>query len=163
MRIIKLGEPLGGWPVYVRYATSEAFVDQRLGSLGAHADQDWTEPLGSASGQDVLRDVVRVTSDSLGERLIAAYALGSLAHAGFSPLVSDVDVGLILTDPIRKSDADSLVGVAEKVRSIGSPLHRRLSLFWCTPESFAGRAHWWPVSSARSPLPARAWATARRK
>jgi hypothetical protein len=140
MRIIKLGEPLGGWPVYVRYASSEAFVDQRLGSLGAHTNQGWTQPTDSASGEDVLRDVVRVASDSLGERLIAAYAMGSLAHGGFSPLVSDVDVGLILTDPIRESDADSVVGVAENVRSIGSPLHGRVSVFWGTAESFAGRA-----------------------
>jgi predicted nucleotidyltransferase len=94
---------------------------------------------GSASGEDVLRDVVRVASDSLGERLIAAYAMGSLAHGGFSPLVSDVDVGLILNDPIQESDTDSLAGVTEHVRSTGSPLHRRVSVFWGTAESFAGR------------------------
>jgi len=115
-------------------------VDQRLGSLGAHTNQEWTQPTDSASGEDVLRDVVRVASDSLGERLIAAYAMGSLAHGGFSPLVSDVDIGLILADPIQESDADSVVGVAENVRSIGSPLHGRVSVFWCTAESFAGRA-----------------------
>jgi hypothetical protein len=115
-------------------------VDQGLGSLGAHTDQEWTQPTDSASGEDVLRDVVRVASDSLGERLIAAYAMGSLAHGGFSPSVSDVDVGLILADPIQESDADSLVGVAENVRSIGSPLHGRVSVFWGTTDSFAGRA-----------------------
>ena len=54
--------------------------------------------------------------------------------------MSDVDVGLILTDPIQESDADSLVGVAESVRSIGSPLHGRVSVFWGTTDSFAGRA-----------------------
>jgi hypothetical protein len=115
-------------------------MDQGLGSLGAHTDQEWTQPADSASGEDVLRDVVRIASDSLGERLIAAYAMGSLAHGGFSPSVSDVDVGLILTDPIQESDADALVGVAENVRSIGSPLHGRVSVFWGTTESFAGRA-----------------------
>jgi hypothetical protein len=115
-------------------------VDQRLGSVGAHTNDEWTQPTDSASGEDVLRDVVRVASDSLGERLVAGYAMGSLAHGGFSPLVSDVDVGLILTDPIQESDADSVVGVAENVRSIGSPLHGRVSVFWGTAESFAGRA-----------------------
>jgi hypothetical protein len=115
-------------------------VDQPLGSRGAHTDQGWTQPTDSVSGEDVLRDVVRVASDSLGERLIAAYAMGSLAHGGFSPLVSDVDVGLILTDPIRESDADAVPGVANNVRSIGSPLHGRVSVFWGTAESFAGRA-----------------------
>ncbi|MBV8348655.1 MAG: hypothetical protein JOZ49_14345 [Mycolicibacterium sp.] len=54
--------------------------------------------------------------------------------------MSDVDVGLILADPIQETDADSLVGVAENVRCIGSPLHGRVSLFWGTAETFAGRA-----------------------
>ena len=115
-------------------------MDERLGSLGAHTDQEWTQPTDSTSGEDVLRDVVRVASDALGDRLIAAYAMGSLAHGGFSPSVSDVDVGLILADPIQGSDADALIGVAENVRSIGSPLHERVSVFWCTTASFAGRA-----------------------
>jgi hypothetical protein len=131
-RIIKVGE-------YVRDASSEAVVDQRLGSFGAHTDQEWTQPVDSVSGEDVLGDVVRVAADALGERLIAAFAMGSLAHGGFSPLVSDVDVGLILADPIQESDAASVAGVAEKVRSIGSPLHQRVSVFWGTAESFAGR------------------------
>jgi hypothetical protein len=124
----------------VRYASSEAVVDEQLGSLGSHTDQEWTQPTDSASGEDVLRDVVRVAADSLGERLVGAYAMGSLAHGGFSPSVSDVDVGLILADPIQKSDADSVVGIAENVRAIGSPLHERVSVFWGTTESFAGRA-----------------------
>jgi hypothetical protein len=39
-----------------------------------------------------------------GSRLAAGYALGSLAHGGFSALVSDVDLGLILEDPLRATD-----------------------------------------------------------
>jgi hypothetical protein len=107
-------------------------VNQRSESQGDHTD--------AADGEDVLRDVVEYASDSVGERLVAAYAMGSLAHGGFSPLVSDVDVGLILRDPIRESDADSMAGVVENVRSVGSPLHGRVSVFWGTAESFAGRA-----------------------
>jgi predicted nucleotidyltransferase len=118
----------------------EAVVDERLGSLGSHTDQEWTQPADSTSGEDVLQDVVRAASDSLGERLVAAYAMGSLAHGGFSPSVSDVDAGLILADPIQESDADAVVAVAEHVRSIGSPLHERVSVFWGTAESFAGHA-----------------------
>jgi hypothetical protein len=120
--------------------SSEALVDQQLGSLHAHTNQEWAPPVDSASGEDVLRDVIQVGSESFGDRLVAAYALGSLAHGGFSPLVSDVDVGLILADPIQESDDESLLGVADNVRSIGSSLHSRVSLFWGTPESFAGRA-----------------------
>ena len=53
----------------------------------------------SAGGEAVLADAVAAYRAALGTRLAAAYALGSLAHGGFSPLVSDVDLGLIMQDP----------------------------------------------------------------
>ena len=52
--------------------------------------------------------LVRAVADyqrALGSRLIAAYTLGSLAHGGFSRLVSDVDLGLVLHDPLRPKTA----------------------------------------------------------
>jgi predicted nucleotidyltransferase len=77
-------------------------VDQDLGSLRDHDGSGWTvlteADAESATGDDVLADAVRAGRESLGGRLLAAYALGSLAHGGFSPLVSDVDVALILAD-----------------------------------------------------------------
>jgi hypothetical protein len=118
---------------------AEAAVKQKLGSLHEHTGQDWAPPIDDPSGQDVLNDTVRVSLESLGSRLLAAYALGRLAHGGFSPLVSDVDVALILADPILTSDEESLLGAAEKVRSMGSPLHTRVSIFWGTPASLGGR------------------------
>jgi hypothetical protein len=114
-------------------------VPGELGSLHDHGGQDWQPPLAVASGEDVLGDAVRLARDSLAGRLLAAYALGSLAHGGFSPLVSDVDVALILADPIRCSDDQLLVGVAEKVRAKGTSLHRRVSVFWGTQASLDGR------------------------
>jgi hypothetical protein len=118
----------------------EAVVNQELGSLGVHSNQEWSPPSGSATGEDVLKDVIRLSSSAVGDRLLAAYALGSLAHGGFSASVSDVDVGLILADPIQPSDTQLLRGLAEAVRSTGSPLHSRVSIFWGTPDSLNGRA-----------------------
>jgi hypothetical protein len=119
-------------------------VEQDLGSLRDHDGSDWTAPTkadaGSATGDDVLADAVRAGQESLGERLLAAYALGSLAHGGFSPLVSDVDLALILTDPVRPSDEAELLSMAKDVRSAGPRLHARLSVFWGTPDSLAGHA-----------------------
>jgi predicted nucleotidyltransferase len=120
-------------------ASTEAAVDGELGSLHNHNGDDWPPPIDAASGQDVLDDAVRVSLESMGGRLLAAYALGSLAHGGFSPLVSDVDMALILADPILSSDHESLLLVAEKVRSRGTPLHTRVSIFWGTPASLTGR------------------------
>ena len=77
-------------------------MDQDLGSLRDHTGSDWTAPAAAdaagVTGDDVLADAVRAAQQAFGERLLAAYPLGSLAHGGFSPLVSDVDVG---ADPGR--------------------------------------------------------------
>jgi hypothetical protein len=65
-----------------------------------------------------------------GSRLDAAYALGSLAHGGFSSLVSDVDLGLILSDPLTDEDTERMRDVGTQVRETGMPLADRLSVFW---------------------------------
>jgi predicted nucleotidyltransferase len=89
-------------------------------------------------GETVLLEAVDAYRAKLGDRLLAAYALGSLAHGGFSELVSDVDLGLILSDPLEPADPESIQRVAESERRKGSPLHERLSVFWGTPATLAG-------------------------
>ena len=90
-------------------------------------------------GQAVLAEAVGAYTQALGERLIAAYALGSLAHGGFSPLVSDVDLALILADPLHPTDSETVAAVARGLKAKGSALHERLSVFWGTPSSLEGR------------------------
>jgi hypothetical protein len=111
-------------------------------SLGAHDGLPTIARSGGdpATGEDVVADAVRVARGCLGGRLLAAYALGSLAHGGFSALVSDVDLALVLADPIQAADAGTLLAVAADVRAAGSPLHARLSVFWGTPGSLASGA-----------------------
>ena len=46
----------------------------------------------NGEGERVLADAVEAYRVALGGRLVAAYALGSLAHGGFSELVSDIDL-----------------------------------------------------------------------
>jgi len=91
-------------------------------------------------GEAVLAHAVAAYREALGSRLVAGYALGSLAHGGFSPLVSDVDLGLILADPPRASDRLSIGRVAGAVRAGGPALRERLSVFWGTPPTLAGQA-----------------------
>src|SRR5207245_5050918 len=76
---------------------------------------------------------------ALGDRLLAAYALGSLAHGGFTELVSDIDLGLIVSDPRLPEDDAIIQAVADAERSKGSPLHERLSVFWGTPSTLRGQ------------------------
>lgn len=71
-------------------------------------------------------------------RLVAAYALGSLAHGGFSPLVSDVDLGVVLADPLLGSDSDTMEQVAGGLKRRGTVLHERLSVFWGTRKTLRG-------------------------
>ena len=91
-------------------------------------------------GEAVLAHAVAAYEQALGPRLIAGYALGSLAHGGFSPLVSDVDLGLILADPLKMSDHLTIGRVAGAVRADGPALRQQLSVFWGTPSNLAGHA-----------------------
>ena len=87
----------------------------------------------------MLASAISAYREALGARLIAGYALGSLAHGGFSPLVSDVDLGLILQDPVRAKDRLTIRTAARSVRAGGPGLHERLSVFWGTPSTLRGQ------------------------
>jgi hypothetical protein len=95
---------------------------------------------GAEQGEAVLAHALTAYQTALGSRLVAAYALGSLAHGGFSPLVSDVDMGLVLSDPPRLKDRVTLRSVGNAARADGSELHQRLSVFWGTPGTLQGRS-----------------------
>ena len=86
----------------------------------------------------ILTSAVAAYRAALGQRLVSAYALGSLAHGGFSPLVSDIDLGLIIADPVQPGDADTITGIADIERAKGSSLAERLSVFWGTPATLRG-------------------------
>ena len=86
-----------------------------------------------------LGDAVRAYEAALGDRLVAAYALGSLAHGGFSPLVSDLDLGLVLRDPPLAGDRGAIERVAAGLAAADPDRHGRLSVFWGTRASLSGQ------------------------
>jgi hypothetical protein len=90
------------------------------------------------AGERVLAETVDAFQAALGDRLLAAYALGSLAHGGFSPLVSDIDLGLIVRDPLLSDDAETIQAVANAQKAMGSELSERLSVFWGTESALRG-------------------------
>ncbi len=92
-----------------------------------------------ADGEKVLVAAAAAFRAALGERLLAAYALGSLAHGGFGPLVSDIDLGLVVEDPLRPDDATMIELVAQSQKVSGGPLCERLSVFWGTLNTLGGR------------------------
>jgi hypothetical protein len=95
---------------------------------------------GAEQGEAVLEEAVTASREALGARFLAAYALGSLAHGGFSPLVSDVDLALVLADPLITTDEETIQSVADTIKARGSALRERLSVFWGTPSTLRGQS-----------------------
>lgn len=81
-------------------------------------------------GEQTLIETSQRLKESFGERVMALYALGSLAHGGFAPSVSDIDIGLVLHAPLLQSDEDCIRKVTEEVSQTNLPLADRVSIFW---------------------------------
>ncbi|MER5507580.1 hypothetical protein ABT052_19885 [Streptomyces sp. NPDC002766] len=82
----------------------------------------------AGSATRIAEDSARVFQQALTDRLIAAYALGSLAHGGFAPAVSDIDLALVLTEH-RHDDDRTIHRVTLELQARDSS-HQRLSVFW---------------------------------
>lgn len=88
-------------------------------------------------GEEVLAAALGVARQRLGERLVAAYALGSLAHGGFSP-VSDVDLGLVIREPLSQGDEALVAGISKSIKESDRPFADRLSVFWGSLDTLSG-------------------------
>lgn len=81
-------------------------------------------------GERILATATSVAREVLGPHLSAVFAMGSLAHGGFAPLTSDIDMALIVRDL-----TDDTAGFVAEVRQltvsrVHTPLADRLSIFW---------------------------------
>src|SRR6516225_10493583 len=72
----------------------------------------------------------------LGERLICAYLIGSLAHGGFSRRYSDIDVALITEFALDTTTLTTLRGLAAEC---DAALSQKLSVFWSDRNFNMGR------------------------
>ena len=80
--------------------------------------------------EQVVADTVHAAQLVLGAEIEAIFALGSLAHGGFSPLVSDVDVAIVLGSTAPTTAAQIAQVVSHVVQRARGPLSQRLSVFW---------------------------------
>ncbi|UOZ06339.1 nucleotidyltransferase domain-containing protein [Amycolatopsis sp. WQ 127309] len=85
-----------------------------------------TEP--ATAARAVAVEAARTYQEAFGERLLAAYLLGSLSYGGYSPAVSDIDLAVVLADR-HDDDPATFEALGESLRERG-PLHRKLSVFW---------------------------------
>ncbi len=103
-----------------------------------------TEP-GSEPGWRIIEAAVRSARGHLGDALLSAYAIGSLAHGGFREWVSDVDLALLTDDRTGLGMADVVEQVASNLAGRGE-LGGRLSVFHAPWVSFGE-----PPAEARFP------------
>jgi len=82
------------------------------------------------TADQVVADAIEAARAVFGAEIEAIYTIGSLAHGGFAPLVSDVDVAIILAS-MSPDTADRIASVHGRVvEKASSPLSAHLSLFW---------------------------------
>src|ERR1700684_3532036 len=86
--------------------------------------------MSNATAEQVIADTVQAAQAVLGSEIEAIFTLGSLAHGGFAPLVSDVDVAIIV-GATTMDTAEQMARVQTLVvDKASSPLSERLSVFW---------------------------------
>jgi hypothetical protein len=86
--------------------------------------------MSTTTAEQVVAQTVEAAEAVLGPEIEAIFTLGSLAHGGFAPLVSDVDVAIILGST-TSATAEQIARVQRLVADNASnPLSERLSIFW---------------------------------
>jgi hypothetical protein len=94
-------------------------------------------PDDAAGGWEVARRACKEAKAAFGDRLVSVYAIGSLAHGGFAPAVSDVDVA-VLVDRCDDGVPGVVSAIVESTRDgLGGGLADRLSVFYGDWPSFS--------------------------
>jgi predicted nucleotidyltransferase len=96
---------------------------------------------GTEEGWRVVDAAVRSARARLGDALLSAYAIGSLAHGGFTAAVSDVDIALLTGERAGRDTRDVVSAVAAEVAETGLALAGRLSVFHAPWDRFTDPPH----------------------
>ncbi|MET7299676.1 hypothetical protein [Embleya sp. NPDC005575] len=90
-----------------------------------------TIPHGDAQAHRIVGHAVTAADKRLGNRLQAAFCIGSLAHGGFTAGVSDIDVALIVSDVSAVTAADiEAIDQDTRLLEVEDSAGQRLSFFW---------------------------------
>ena len=85
----------------------------------------------------VVEAVTHVARDSWPERLRSVYVLGSAARGGFSAVVSDIDMVLVVAGPLTDDDADRRSEIRPLVEKTGLVFANRIAATWTSPARLA--------------------------
>lgn len=83
--------------------------------------------IATAAACDLARSIANYWAETLGDRLLGFYLVGSLAHGGFSARYSDIDVGLISTNGVTSGEIEAM---RLRARELSPERASKLSLFW---------------------------------
>jgi hypothetical protein len=83
--------------------------------------------LGRAAAQDFARRLVSQWCNTLGNELLGAYLIGSMAHAGFSWRYSDLDMALVTAAGLSPQACERIHREAVVLSADWGP---KLSVFW---------------------------------
>jgi hypothetical protein len=89
-----------------------------------------------AAAVDFAGGLVRNWQKALGNELLGAYLIGSLAHAGFSRRYSDVDMALVTAAGLSPQMLDRMRNEAQALSADWGP---KLSVFWTDRHFSLGR------------------------
>jgi predicted nucleotidyltransferase len=89
-----------------------------------------------AAALDFTRRVAQLCQAALGPDLLGAYLMGSLAHGGFSPRYSDIDIAVVTEAGLSRQGLDRLRSEAVALSTDWGP---KLSLFWTDRHFSLGR------------------------
>lgn len=89
-----------------------------------------------ASALDFTQRLGEIWSRDIGGRLCGIYRIGSLAHGGFNGRYSDIDVAVIVDEPLIPDDLDLM---RAKARELSRALEAKLSIFWADRNFRASR------------------------
>jgi hypothetical protein len=101
---------------------------------------------GTEEGWRVIDAAARSARAHLGSALLSAYAIGSLAHGGFTVAVSDVDIALLTGEAADRPMRGVVKAIAADVADTGVALGGRLSVFHAPWDRFTN-----PPQEARFP------------
>lgn len=88
--------------------------------------------------QEIVDFVTINAGVRFGDRCHAVYLMGSLARGGFSPAASDIDLGIVLTGPLHRTDPQAVDRLANAAQALNPQVTNRVSIFWGSVGSING-------------------------
>ena len=88
--------------------------------------------------KSLVNDLASTTNLVFADRCVAVYVMGSLARGGFSENASDIDIGIILDDPLQMSDEKNIKQIQSSAVKKHSTVQNNVSIFWGSITSING-------------------------